>query len=52
MTTMTVAAPSKLPLWRTVGQAYAVWARNFPDLVRIVWVWMLLMAPVLAIWMW
>jgi hypothetical protein len=52
MTTMTVEAPSKLPLWRTIGQAYAVWAANFPDLVRIVWLWMVLMAPVLAILNW
>jgi hypothetical protein len=52
MTTMTVAPPSKLPLWRTIGQAYAVWARNFPDLIRTVWVWMLLIAPVMAIFLW
>ncbi len=52
MTTMTVVAPSKLPLWRTVGQAHAVWARNFPDLIRAVWVWMLLTAPVSAIFLW
>lgn len=52
MTTITGVAPSKLPLWRTVGQAYAVWATNFPDLIRTVWVWMLLMAPVLAISVW
>src|SRR5690349_2783671 len=52
MTTMTVEAPSKLPLWRTIGQAYAVWAGHFPDLVRIVWLWVLLMAPVLAILKW
>jgi len=52
MTTMNVAAPSKLRLWRTVGQAYAVWARNVPDLIRIVWPWMLLTAPVLAAFSW
>ena len=52
MTTMTVEAPSKLPLWRTIGEAYAVWAGNFADLVRIVWLWMVLMAPVLAILNW
>lgn len=46
------ATPSKLPLWRTIGQAYAAWVRNFPDLVRTCWLWMLLTAPVLAIWMW
>ena len=32
---MTAAAPSKLPFWCTVGQAYAVWAKNFPELVRL-----------------
>jgi hypothetical protein len=52
MTTMTVAAPAKLRLWRTVGQAYAVWARNFPDLIRTVWPWMLLTAPLLALFSW
>src|SRR6266853_1787472 len=52
MTTMTVVAPPKLRLWRTVGQAYAVWARNFQDLIRTAWLWMLLTAPVLAIFFW
>jgi len=52
MTTMTVAAHSKLRLWRTVGQAYALWARNFPDLIRTVWPWMLLTAPVLVVFFW
>jgi len=52
MTTMNVVAPPKLRLWRTVGQAYAVWARNLPDLIRIVWPWMLLTAPVLALFSW
>jgi hypothetical protein len=52
MTTVTVAAPSKLPLWRTIGQAYALWGGNFPDLVRTCWLWMLLMAPVFAFLNW
>jgi hypothetical protein len=52
MTTETVAAPSKLPLWRTIGQAYAVWGGNLPDLVRVCWLWMLLMAPVYAYLAW
>jgi len=52
MTTMTAAASPKLPLWRTIGQAYALWARSFPDLLRTVWVWMLVMAPVVAIMTW
>ena len=52
MTAITIAEPSKLPLFRTIGQAYALWARNFSDLVRICWLWMLLMVPILAIWDW
>jgi len=52
MTTVTVAAPSKLPLWRTIGQAYALWGGNLPDLVRVCWLWMLLMAPVFAFLAW
>jgi hypothetical protein len=52
MTATTIAEPSKLPLFRTIGQAYALWARNFSDLIRICWLWMLLMVPVLAIWDW
>jgi hypothetical protein len=52
MTAVTVAARSKLPLWRTIGQSYAMWARNFPDLVRIAWVWMLLMGLVRVSWSW
>jgi hypothetical protein len=52
MTTVTEAVPTKLPLWRTIGQAYAVWVRNFPELVRICWPWMLLMTPIIGVWMW
>ena len=52
MTAITISEPSKLPLFRTVGQAYALWARNFSDLVRICRLWMLLMVPILALWDW
>ena len=48
MTTTTVAAPPKLPLWRTIGQAYALWSKNFPELMRICWPWMLVMAPIMV----
>jgi hypothetical protein len=46
--------PPKLPFWRTVFQAYALWVRNLPDLVRTCWLWLLLLAPFLAIeaWRW
>lgn len=47
-----VSKPSKLPFWRTVKQAYALWARNFPDLVRTCWLWLLLLAPFIAIDAW
>jgi hypothetical protein len=44
---------SQLPLWKTVGEAYAMWVRNFPDLVRACWIWLLLMTPVWVAWtMW
>ncbi len=52
MTTVAVAAPSKLPLWRTIGQAYALWGGNLPDLVRVCWLWMLLTAPIFAFLHW
>jgi hypothetical protein len=52
MTATTIAGAPKLPLFRTVGQAYALWARHFSDLIRICWLWMLLMVPILAIWDW
>ncbi|MGB7099727.1 MAG: hypothetical protein WBD95_13310 [Xanthobacteraceae bacterium] len=50
MTAMTVERPAKLPVFRTVGQAYALWMQNFSDLIRICGFWMVLMAPVLLIW--
>jgi hypothetical protein len=49
---MTVAAPTKLPLWRTIGEAYALWGKQFPALIRICWLWMLVMTPILAILIW
>ncbi len=52
MTAVTFERPAKLPLFRTVGQAYALWIRNFSDLVRICGPWMVLMAPVLLVWNW
>jgi hypothetical protein len=46
------AAPTKLPVWRTVGQAYAIWAGNLPELFRIAWLWLLIMVPIAAFLMW
>ncbi len=42
----------KLPFWRTVGQAYVIWANNLAGVIRISWLWLLLMAPVLFAWSW
>jgi hypothetical protein len=50
MTAVAIERPAKLPLFRTVGQAYALWWRNLSDLARICGFWMVLMAPVLLIW--
>src|SRR5882672_9371473 len=52
MSAATLLLHPKLPLWRTIGQAYAIWARNLPELIRISWLWLLIMTPVLAILMW
>ena len=46
------AAPTKLPVWRTVGQAYAIWSGNLPELFRIAWLWLLIMIPIAAFLMW
>jgi hypothetical protein len=45
-------APAKLPLWRTIGASYAIWFRNLPELIRITWIWLLIMVPILGLFMW
>jgi hypothetical protein len=52
MSAVSLSLHPKLPLWRTIGQSYAIWARNLPELIRISWLWLLIMTPVLAILMW
>jgi hypothetical protein len=42
------ASPPKLPFWRTVGACYAIVFRNFGQLLRIGWLWLLIMLPVYA----
>ncbi|MFQ5625447.1 MAG: hypothetical protein ACE5FM_02205 [Methyloligellaceae bacterium] len=42
----------KLPFWRTIGQAYVIWASNLAQVIRISWLWLLLMAPVLFALSW
>src|SRR5205085_2448598 len=36
----------RLPLWRTVGEAYALTFQNLGFLARISWAWVLLMLPI------
>lgn len=42
------ASLSKLPFWRTVGACYATVFGNFGELLRISWLWLLIMLPVYA----
>src|SRR5215470_5212147 len=48
MTAISVSAPPKLPVWLTVRASYTIVARNFGQLVRICWLWVLIMVPVYA----
>jgi hypothetical protein len=41
--------PVRLPLWSTVGRAYAFWLGNLPELVRISWLWLLLTGAFAAV---
>ena len=46
MTPTSASAPPKLPVWQTVRASYAIVGRNLRQLVRICWVWVLIMVPV------
>jgi hypothetical protein len=46
------ANPAKLPFWRTLGEAYGVWFKNLGELIGIAWIWMLIMAPIVGLFMW
>jgi hypothetical protein len=48
MTAIAASAPPKLPVWQTVRASYAIVARNLGQLVRICWLWILIMVPVYA----
>jgi hypothetical protein len=52
MTTPAAPAPRKLPVWRTAGACYVTVARNLGQLVRISWLWLLVMVPVYALTHW
>lgn len=44
--------PRKLPFWRTVAACYFVVFGNFGQLLRISWLWLLIMLPVYAVAQW
>jgi hypothetical protein len=46
MTAIPASAPPKLPVWQTVCASYAIVGRNLRQLVRICWVWVLIMVAV------
>src|SRR5262245_28109127 len=46
MTAISAPAPHKLPVWQTVRASYAIVGRHLRQLVRICWVWVLIMVPV------
>ena len=46
MTAISASAPPKLLVWQTVRASYAIVGRNLRQLVRICWVWVLIMALV------
>ena len=48
MTGIAASVPPKLPVWPTVRASYAIVARNLGQLVRICWLWVLIMVPVYA----
>ena len=45
-------ASRKLPVWQMVGASYAFTAKNFPQLIRIAWLPIVMMLPVFALATW
>lgn len=52
MSSQSATAPSKLPFWQTVGACYVTVIRNFGQLLRISWLWLLIMLPLYAVVHW
>jgi hypothetical protein len=52
MTAIAPSAPPKLPVWQTVRASYAIVARNLGQLVRICWLWIVIMVAVYAALYW
>lgn len=45
-------SPTKLPLWRTIAVAYATTFRELPQLIRIVWLWLIVLSALIAASTW
>jgi GYF domain 2 len=47
------AANPKLPLWDTIRLSYSTYFQNFPDVLRISWLWLAVATPLMgtAIWL-
>jgi hypothetical protein len=52
MNTQAVGKPAKLPLLESVGRAYAAMNSNFGQLLKICWLWLLVMTPMLFMGYW
>jgi hypothetical protein len=48
ITAIAASAPPKLPVWKTVRASYVIVGRNLGQLVRICWLWLLIMVLVHA----
>jgi hypothetical protein len=43
---------AKLPLWKTIRLSYSSYFLNFPDVLRISWLWLAVVAPLMGIMSW
>jgi hypothetical protein len=48
----TGAASAKLPLWDAICRSYSIYFHDFPDVLRISWLWLVVTIPVLGISNW
>jgi hypothetical protein len=39
----------KLPLWNTICLSYSTYFRNFLDVLLICWLWLIVVAPLMAV---
>jgi hypothetical protein len=46
------AANPKLPLWATICLSYSSYFHNFPDVLRISWLWLAVVTPLVGIANW